>query len=65
MQNIPVSTVRRRLITFKGRYPSICERSGLGYSWLSKFARGTRGKRPSYETINRLIATLDELDAKG
>jgi hypothetical protein len=38
--------------------------SGLGYSWLSKFARGARGDRPAYETINRLIAALDKLEAK-
>ena len=47
---------------FKGRYPEICERTGLDYSWLSKFARGVRGKRPSLDQFTKLIHALDQIE---
>lgn len=59
-----VEQVRARLIAFKGRYPEVCERSGLDYSWLSKFARGDRGKRPSFELITLLDAQLTTMEAE-
>lgn len=64
MPTITIPTLRERLRRFTGRYPEICERSGLRYSWLSKFANGHRGKRPSFELITRLAAVLDELEAE-
>jgi transcriptional regulator with XRE-family HTH domain len=60
-----IEEVRTRLIAFKGRYPEICDRSGLDYSWLSKFARGDRGKRPSFELITMLDAQLTEMEAEA
>lgn len=59
-----VEQVRTRLIAFKGRYPEVCERSGLDYSWLSKFARGDRGKRPSFDLITQLDAQLTTMEAE-
>lgn len=59
-----IHATRNRLRQFKGRYPVICERSGLQYSWLTKFARGVRGKRPSFESITRLQIALDGLEAE-
>lgn len=59
-----VEEVRTRLIAFKGRYPEVCERSGLDYSWLSKFASGERGKRPSFDLITQLDAQLTTMEAE-
>ena len=63
MSDIAIASTRARLLRFKGRYPEICSRSGLRYSWLSKFARGARGIRPSFELITKLQAVLDALEA--
>lgn len=60
-----IEEVRSRLIAFKGRYPEVCERSGLDYSWLSKFARGDRGKRPSFDLITQLDAQLTAMEAEA
>lgn len=46
-----------------GCYSKISRTAGISASWLSMFARGKRGKRPSYDLIQRLIAALDALDA--
>lgn len=60
-----IGKARKRLVRFKGRYPLICERAGLGYSWLSKFSRGERGLRPSFDLIQRLLRVLDEMEAEA
>lgn len=65
MSDSTVEATRERLLKFKGRFPDICLRSGLKYSWLSKFANGERGQRPSFELMTRLTTTLDELEAKA
>lgn len=56
---------RTRLRRFRGHYPAVCERAGLGYSWLTKFACGERGRRPSYDTMERLTAALDAMEAEA
>lgn len=38
----------------KGQWPAICGATGLGYEWLSKFARG-KIKSPSSDRIEKLI----------
>lgn len=58
-----IPSIRSRLHRFKGKYPDICERAGLQYSWLSKFASGERGVRPSFGLITKLTIALDELEA--
>jgi transcriptional regulator with XRE-family HTH domain len=58
-----VTSIRGRLVRFSGRYPEIAARTGLSYSWISKFARGDRGKRPSFDLIHRLQGALDEIEA--
>lgn len=60
-----IETTRARLNQFKGRFPEICDRSGLGYSWLSKFSRAKRGKRPGFDQITKLTQVLDELEAEA
>jgi transcriptional regulator with XRE-family HTH domain len=62
MQATPIEDLRTRLVQLSGRYPEISERSGVSYSWLSKFARGERGTRASFGTISKLQAALDGLD---
>lgn len=62
MSDPSVESIRSRLRKFQGKYPDICERADLQYSWLSKFASGERGKRPSFDLMTRLSATLDELE---
>lgn len=59
-----IDAVRARLTRFRGRYLELCERSGLGYSWLCKFAQGQRGQRPSFDLITRLQTALAELEAE-
>lgn len=65
MSDDSISGCRDRLQQFKGRWPEICQRSGLGYSWLSKFARSERGRRPSFDLITRLQGALDEMEAES
>lgn len=57
-----IELTRLRLIGHRGRYREISNRCGFSYSWLSKFARGERGFRPSYDLINRLQDELDKMD---
>lgn len=57
-----IARTRARLLKYTGRYPAICRTAGLSYSWLTKFARGARGRRPSFDLICRLQGALDELE---
>lgn len=36
-------TVRTELVARKGDWPAICEKTGLSYWWLIKFAQGRIG----------------------
>jgi transcriptional regulator with XRE-family HTH domain len=56
--------LRSRLRRRRGQFPQVSATSGISRSWLSKYACGQRGKRPSYDLIQRLIGALDELDAR-
>jgi hypothetical protein len=62
MSDAAIETIRTRLRHFQGKYPEICTRYDLQYSWLSKFASGERGKRPSFDLITKLSSALDELE---
>lgn len=62
MKTEDIDSTRSRLIRFRGRYPEISRLCSLSYSWLSKFARGVRGQRPSFEVITRLRSALDQLE---
>lgn len=62
--DVMVST-RKRLRAFNGRYPEICDRFDLQYSWLTKVASGERGKRPSFDMLSRLLRALDALEAEA
>lgn len=65
MSDDPIASIRARLRRFKGKYPDICARSDLQYSWLSKFASGERGARPSFELITKLDAVLTEMEGEA
>jgi hypothetical protein len=62
MSDAAIETIRTRLRRFQGKYPDICARACLQYSWVSKFASGERGKRPSFDLITKLTTVLDELE---
>lgn len=66
MHRMPtVQTVRKRLARFRGRYPEICYRANLSYSWLSKLATGEKGRNASFERMTRLIGTLDAMEREA
>jgi len=52
-----LETIRGELNARKGQWPAICERTGLDYSWLQKFAQG-RIKNPGYGKIDSLSRDL-------
>jgi len=57
-----IESIRARVNSFSGSYQEIASKAGVSYSWLSKFARGTRGKRAEFDVISRLQRALDELE---
>ena len=65
MSESAIVNVRVRLVAYKGRYPEICAKTGLSYSWLSKFSRAERGTRPSFDVISKLLSALDELELQA
>jgi len=62
MHDSTIANLRIRLCKFSGCYPAIADRFGFSYSWLGKFARGDRGKRPSFDLIEKLQAALAALE---
>ena len=60
-----IESIRARVNGFRGSYQQIATKAGVSYSWLSKFARGTRGKRPEFDVISRLQRALDDLDPQS
>lgn len=62
--NVSIDSIRARLLLHKGSYPEIGRRAAVSYSWLTKFATGERGRRPSFELVTRLARVLDEMDAE-
>jgi hypothetical protein len=63
MSDTAIESIRTRLRRFQGKYPEICTRfPDLQYSWLSKFACGERGKRPSFDLMTKLTDALDQLE---
>jgi len=63
IRKVSIEHTRRRLRRFKGKYRTVSDAAGLGYSWVSKFASGERGKRPSFDFITALSVALDKLEA--
>lgn len=63
MREPTITAVRRRLRKHRGCYSKICRTGGITYSWLTKFATGERGRHPSFDLIQRLIAALDAFEA--
>jgi hypothetical protein len=60
MNDPDVVAARERLMKYKGDYPAFCERTGLNYSWVGKFARGDRGKATSANQLKKLLTALDQ-----
>lgn len=59
MQSETVQKVRDQLNARKGDWPSICQATGLGYSWLCKFAQG-RIPSPGVVKIEKLSSHLSQ-----
>jgi len=57
MATISISAIRKELNGRKGQWPTICEETGLGYSWLQKFAQG-RYRNPGFDRIMILAGHL-------
>jgi len=58
MESETVQKVRDLLNARKGEWPSICKQTGLGYSWLTKFAQG-RIPSPGVGRIEKLSQFLE------
>lgn len=55
-------TVRERVNAAKGQWPVICKETGLGYSWLSKFA-ADRIPSPAWKRIQALAEYFQKQEA--
>src|SRR5687767_8837631 len=55
--------VKQLLDQRRGNWQAVAEGSGVSYSWLSKFARGTIDN-PGYATLKRLAAYLESTGHK-
>lgn len=53
--------MRERLLSMRGRYGAVAEKSGLSVSWLSKFATGVKDD-PKLKTLVALDSALDEME---
>lgn len=63
MEQIDTDALKTRLIQRKGRWREISDRSGMSYSWLSKFA-GDRIPNPGVRSLRKLESALkDEREA--
>lgn len=50
--------LRQALESCRGDWPTIATRSGVSYSWLSKFVNG-HIPNPGYETLKKLHSAID------
>lgn len=48
-----IQIIKDRLESSKGTWPSVCEQTGLDYSWLTKFAQG-KIPNPGYAKVSAL-----------
>lgn len=53
-----IASLRRDLQARKGRWPQLCEDTGLNYSWVCKFSRGVMADI-GLSKAQRLRAWLD------
>ncbi len=54
-----IDQVKASLESTKGEWPSVCRDTGIGYSWLTKFAQGKIPK-PGYKQIETLRVYLQK-----
>ncbi|MFY1915851.1 hypothetical protein ACOTB6_30200 [Achromobacter xylosoxidans] len=52
-----ITTVRSQLLARKGSWPAICEKAGVSYSWLTKYAQGkiTNPGSRQLEAVSRCL----------
>lgn len=57
-----ITFVRQGLERTKGRWPEVAERSGVSYSWISKYGAGTYNEtNVGYFTLKRVADALRDL----
>ena len=56
--------IRRQLDALKGRWPEVCDRADVSYSWLCKFAQG-RIPDPGVQRLVRLKNAADAMLSPG
>lgn len=56
-----ITTVRSQLLARKGSWPAICEKAGVSYSWLTKYAQGkiTNPGSRQLEAVSRCLGEAD------
>ena len=62
MEHPDITIARSKLDGVKGRWETVAARSGVSYSWLSKFFNG-HVENPGANTLQRVIVACDELEA--
>ncbi|SSW67260.1 hypothetical protein AVE30378_02531 [Achromobacter veterisilvae] len=57
-----ITTVRSQLLARKGSWPAICDRAGVSYSWLTKYAQGkiTNPGSRQLEAVARCLESSNE-----
>lgn len=59
MEHPDITIAKTKLDTAKGQWEVIAARSGVSYSWLSKFFNG-HVENPGANTLAKVIAACDE-----
>lgn len=60
MDHPDISLARTKLNGVKGRWEVVASRSGVSYSWLSKFYNG-HVENPGANTLQKVIVACDEV----
>jgi transcriptional regulator with XRE-family HTH domain len=62
MEHPDITRARSALDRCKGQWDTVAARSGVSYSWLSKFFNG-HVENPGANTLQKVIVACDELGA--
>lgn len=59
-QHPDIATALAKLDACRGRWETVAAKSGVSYSWLSKFANG-HVENPGANTLRRVILACEEI----
>lgn len=62
MDHPDITLTKSKLNSVKGRWETVAARSGVSYSWLSKFYNG-HVENPGANTLQRVIVACDEVSS--